>query len=129
MNKLTQKQRQYQQITNHGNNLNAIFHTDLDPVKLCKKLHSLEIKAHKLATDYCNGDITTEQWEGISEGILYKTDKILNFINQKIPVFVNGDCRGYTLKIKDKYISDNNITIYRDWGGYGIIAPEFDGRV
>jgi len=40
-----------------------------------------------------------------------------------IPVFFNSDPRGYALKIKDDYTRD--ITIYRDWGGYGILAPDF----
>ena len=38
-------------------------------------------------------------------------------------VFVNGDARGYALKLKSEFIKDK--TIHRDWGGYGIIAPDF----
>ena len=49
---------------------------------------------------------------------------ILNLEND-FNIFVNGDCRGYALKIFDDYIRKNDITIYRDWGGYGIIAPDF----
>lgn len=41
-------------------------------------------------------------------------------------VFVNGDPRGYTLKIDDKYKDKmHKAGVYRDWGGYGIIAPDF----
>lgn len=123
-----QKKRMYQQIEKHGENLKKIFKLEGDPIALCKKVHRIEAKAHQLATDYCNGTITSEQWEGASEGILERLDKILNFINQHIPVFVNGDCRGYALKIKDEYILKHNLTIYRDMGGYGIIAPDFDGK-
>jgi len=123
-----QKERMYQQIEKHGNNLKIIFNLEGDPIALSKKVHRIETKAHGLAIDYCNGVISTEQWEGVSEGILESLDKVLNFVNQHIPVFVNGDARGYTLKIKDSYIREHDLTIYRDWGGYGIIAPDFDGK-
>ena len=119
---MTEKQRQA--IERHGENLNKIFNTGLDPVKLCKKLISIERKAHNQAEDYCNGAMTMDQWEDFEISLLERLDKILNFTERKILVFINGDPRGYALKIHDKYIRDNDITIHRDWGGYGIIAPE-----
>jgi len=127
---MTKHDRMYQQIEEHGANLNAIFNTGLDNIKLCKKLHNLDVKAHKLATDYCNGEngVTTDNWEELTNKILDKVDKILNFRAKNIPVFVNGDARGYALKIKDDYVKSNNLTIYKDWGGYGILAPELDGN-
>ena len=44
--------------------------------------------------------------------------------NKKV-LFLNGDARGYALKIDDEYLKNNNFNIHRDWGGYGIIAPDF----
>ena len=41
-----------------------------------------------------------------------------------VPIFLNGDPRGYALKIPDDYVRDNDLNIHRDWGGYGIIAPD-----
>lgn len=122
--------RMYQQIEKHGADLNAIFNTGMDNVKLCKKIRTLEARAHKLATDYCNGEngVTSENWESLSDAILVKVDMVLNFTNQEIPVFVNSDARGYALKIKSEYVRENNLQIYQDWGGNGIIAPEFDGN-
>jgi len=119
--------KMYRNIFNHGANLNAIFETGLDNVKLAKKLHSLEVKAHKLAEDYCNGEngVTTDNWDEKCEPILKNVDKILNYTRKGIPVFVNGDARGYALKIDDEYVRANNIKIHKDWGGYGIIAPDF----
>jgi len=119
--------KMYRNIFNHGANLNAIFETGLDNVKLAKKLHSLEVKAHKLAEDYCNGEngVTTDNWGEKCEPILKNVDKILNYTRKGIPVFVNGDARGYALKIDDEYVRANNIKIHKDWGGYGIIAPDF----
>lgn len=119
------KTKQKEQIIRHGNALNAIFNTGLDPIALCKKLHRIENEAHKMAENYCNGVVDSESYEKATEYFLQKVDKIIHFTEKKIPVFVNGDPRGYALKIDDQYIRDNNIFIYSDWGGYGILAPEF----
>ena len=112
-------------IQKHGKNLNTIFNTDLDPVILCKKLFRLERKAHNLSLDWCNGKISIEFWE-------IETDKILNRVVNilgggwftKLGIFVNGDARGYALKIDDRIAE--KMDIYKDWGGYGIIAPDFN---
>jgi len=121
---------QLEQITKHGENLNAIFNTGLDPVTLCKKLRRLENKANKLATDYCNGDngIDSENWEQKCKPILTAVFKILNRQGNfgKIPVYINRDARGYALKISDKDMRAKKLTLYSDWGGYGILAPEFN---
>jgi hypothetical protein len=127
---MNKHEKMYQQIEKHGNDLKVIFNLDADAVKLCKKVYSLELKAHKLATDYCNGEngVDSENWEEKSDAILDKVDKVLNFRAQNIPVFVNGDARGYALKIEDEYVRTHNLQIHKDWGGYGILAPEFDGN-
>ena len=118
----TQKQTMYAQIEQHGNNLNAIFNTGLDPVKLCKKLRPLELKANKIATDWCNGVIDTENIDPIIEPIMKQVRKILG---EKYPIQFNGDARGYALKISEKIMKANNLNLYQDWGGYGIICPDF----
>lgn len=124
-------ERMYQQITEHGENLKHLFHIDGEPVKIAKRVHSLEVKAHRLATDYCNGDIDGDKWDTETEKILNSLDKILNFKYQGVPVFVNGDARGYALKVESDFIKGYCSTVGRihtDWGGYGILAPEFDGK-
>jgi len=121
---MNKKQEMYERIEKHGKNLNQIFHTSLDNIALCKKLRHMERKAHQLATDYCNEAMNTEKWTETSEIILEKVDKVLQFRRQNIPVFTNSDCRGYTLKIKSEYMVDKELELYRDWGGYGLIAPD-----
>ena len=115
----------YSRITRHGQNLKAMFNLDpnLDPVKLCKRLLRLETKAHKLAVDFCNGDIDQDGYDKKIDHLLNKVEDIL--ANPKVPIFVNNDPRGYSLKISDEYIRNNNFNIHRDLGGYGIIAPDF----
>lgn len=48
-----------------------------------------------------------------------------------VPVFINRDPRGYALKIKSEYMAGAGwiaqLALMRDWGGYGIIAPEITG--
>ena len=110
----------YQRIEKHGDNLKSIFNLDVDSVKLCKQLFRLENKAHKLALDYCNGvfegDIDKE-----SEKILFKVAKLLN--TNTFNMFFNSDARGYVLKFFEDFSKDK--PIHKDWGGYGIIAPDF----
>jgi hypothetical protein len=41
-----------------------------------------------------------------------------------VPIFHNGDPRGYALKIREEYVREHALDIHRDWGGYGILAPD-----
>ena len=108
----------YKMIEKHGDNLKAIFNINEDSVKLCKKLFRLENKAHKLATDYCNGDFQGDI-ETESNKIVNKAKKILK-TNE---IFFNGDARGYALKFNEEFSKDKYI--HNDLGGYGIVAPDF----
>lgn len=133
MKTLNKKEVQYKAIRKHGEDLNRLFNTELDPIVLCKKLHSIEIRAHKLAEDYCNGLIETSDWEDVSGKVLSQVNNILHYRESGVPVFFNGDPRGYALKIDETWVKNKRNSfgfspIYQDWGGYGIIAPEFDGR-
>jgi len=121
---MNKKERLYSMITKHGQDLKTVFNLDpnTDPVQLSKRLFRLENKAHRLAVDFCNGDIDQLTWDSEASKILDKVQAILKY---KKNIFVNGDARGYALKIDDNYIRSNNFNIYRDFGGYGIIAPDF----
>lgn len=123
------RETMFKNIVEHGKNLKRVFNLDssIDEIKLCKALFRIENKAHRIAEDFCNGIVCNEdQQEKIVDEILNKVDKILNFKNQNIPVFFNGDCRGFALKIDDDYMRKNKIyPFYSDWGGFGIIAPSF----
>ena len=122
---MNKKKRMYKEIEKHGENLKAIFNIGGDSVRLSKQVLRIETQAHRLTTDYCNGVYSCDEFEEASGAILSRLDKVLNFKAQGVPVFVNGDARGYALKIRDSYVRENNLDIYRDWGGYGILAPDF----
>ena len=118
------KQKMYQQIERHGDNLKVIFSLsdDTDSIKLCRKLFRLENKAHRLAQDDYNGINVNAEVEKIFKSI----SKILNLKNiNDFKIFFNNDPRGYALKIDDEFVSKNKLEIHRDWGGNGILAPDF----
>ena len=125
---MNKHEEMYQEIKKHGKQLNKIFKTQLDDVTLSKKLFSLEHKAAKLALDYCNGEngVNTDNWEALTDKVLASVDKVIGYKAKGIPVFVNGDARGSALKIDDSYVTNNNLEIHKDWGGFGILAPDFN---
>ena len=120
------------EVIAHTNNLIKLFklkgfETEAQKLSFIRKIRRLEFKAHKLITNLCNGEInlTEEEFFNKEKEILNELDKLLNFKSLEIPCFLNGDCRGYALKIKDSYIREKQINIFRDFGGFGIICPEF----
>ena len=120
--------KQYEAIKKHGEQLNAIFHTGLDPVTLAKKLRRIESAAHKLAEDACNFlSMESPEYNKRHSRIEARLKLVLG-IAEKVPVHINMDPRGYALKIDDEYMRAHNLQLHRDMGGYGILAPEFDGN-
>lgn len=120
-------------IDAHGRKLLAIFPraTERDPAKLCKRLRRLETEANYYATRLCDGDVSDDERKQDARiaTILGKVDAVLGFRATAVPVFFNGDPRGYTLKIADDYMRAHNVDLHRDWGGYGILAPDLtDGN-
>ena len=123
--KISKQDKMYIEIQRHGENLNKIFHTGIEPIFLCKKLHRLELEYNRLAVDFCNGVFDCDTWENHQTKAEIAVDKLLGYRSKNIPVFINGDPRGYTLKIREDYIRGKNIDLHRDFGGYGILAPDF----
>ena len=126
----TKKERMYQAIEKHGANLNALFKTKLDNVTLSKKLFSLEYKLHRYATQYCNGDIELADYDIAEADIAKKVGKLLGVCTADgvavYPLVFNRDPRGYSLKLDSDWVRDNKAEIYRDLGGDGILAPDFN---
>ncbi len=123
----------YLAIEEHGLRLFDIFplaspmdRSCLGGVKLCKKLHRIETREHTRAEDICNGDIDPSEDTAYDERVLDRLDSLLSFRASNVPVFINSDPRGYALKIKSEWMHEHAIlTIQRDMGGYGILAPDF----
>lgn len=48
-------------------------------------------------------------------------DKIARILGYRpVGLFVNGDPRGYALKVQPEHAGD----LRKDWGGYGLLAPD-----
>ena len=120
---MNKRERMNERIRKHGNDLNKIFGLHDDPVRLCKLLRRLEVQGNGIACALCNGEIEQETYEKNAENVL---NRLFDLIGRKWEgvVIINGDPRGYALKIRDDYVRENNIEVYRDWGGYGILAPD-----
>lgn len=117
----TKQTRMYARIQKHGEQLNAIFKTDHDPIELCKKLRRIEAKQDRANTDYCNGTLTTEEHDALTDKTRAAVVKLLG---DQPPLYVNCDPRGYALKINDGIMRERGYQLYRDFGGYGILAPD-----
>lgn len=138
----TLKERMYQQIEQHGLELIKFFKLkDHDPIKLCKALHRIERKARHATTCLCNTNTlnllelnqytgydvrqaTEEEQDAFFDGIRKSLERVLGKENAE-KCFINHDPRGYALKIKEEHAKTFS---NKDWGGYGILAPDFDGN-
>jgi hypothetical protein len=122
--------QQKEKIIAHGQSVLAIFPNakERDPLALCKKLRRIETAARKNAEDYCNGVKDCDQWSRKAAGYKRKVIDLLGFPSgmDYCPIMVNGDPRGYALKLDDKLTRALWHNICQDMGGYGILAPDFD---
>jgi hypothetical protein len=84
------------------------------------ELRRIEMTAHRRAEQYCNGEITEEQSDASDKRIEKRIIKVFG----KIPdgFFLNGDPRGYALKLDNEKVTIPD-GMHKDWGGYGIICP------
>lgn len=82
------------------------------------QLRRLEARAHRLAERCCNEKVSEEEQDHLADLIENRVIKL--FGKKPRGFFMNWDPRGYALKIKKPSRS-----MQRDWGAYGILAPEF----
>ena len=87
------------------------------PFDIWEQLVKLEKKATRMSVKDCNTG-SDSNFEPIKK-------KVLKLLPNLAPedFYLNLDPRGYALKIEDKKARELNM--WSDWGGYGIIAPEF----
>lgn len=121
----TKKERMYERIENHGEKLLVIFPnaSEQDPILLSKAALKLERFIHQAELDDCNGTASDESVAKREEAARRRFQKLFG-TKLEGDFFINGDARGYTLKVKDSAMRKQNIDLPRDWGGYGIIAPD-----
>ena len=121
----------YARIKKHGEDIKKIFSlpADTEHIKLCKSLRRLETQAQTIHETHGNGyyEVAARQ-----EAVLIVKLKNLLMPNGtpeeflKFGIFLNTDPRGYALKIPDEIVKKNAWTIHKDWGEYGIFAPDLN---
>lgn len=123
---MNKRQVMYERIAKHGADLLTIFPnaTIQDAILLCKRLRVYERKAEVSTTALCNGCSESLQayHESALDRIEKKVKKLLGITDDNT-IFINCDPRGYALKMTAEFTA--NKVSYRDWGGYGILAPDF----
>ena len=126
----TKKERRQERLERHYKNLEDLGHSiglNVNGKKMSIALWKLEKECHKFATDYCNGDITTDTWEQVQDNAEKRINEL--FENKLEGFRVNGDARGYALKIsvsETQKLYDKGVNLERDWGGYGILSPDLE---
>lgn len=120
--KLSRHAKMYAQIQKHGENLLKLFPdaTERDPLKLCKKLRNLETTATRHTERLCS----VPDYEETAERELAIVERKVSELLGSDRPWINRDPRGHALMV-DLLEGER---LYSDWGGYGILAPEFDGR-
>ena len=121
----------YARIKKHGEDIKKIFSlpASTDPIKLCKSLRRLETKAQRIQDIHGSG-----KYEEAAKEEAQLINKLKNLLMPdstpeeflKFGIFLNTDPRGYALKIPDDIVKQNNWTIHKDWGEFGIIAPDLN---
>lgn len=110
-----------ERIATHGRNLIKAYALpdDTDPMELCRKLRLIEGRMNRAAERACN---LPDQDKNLSRAVLTAEGSVLRLLG-RVPTgfFVNTDPRGYALKIETEHTPTG---IHRDWGGYGILAPD-----
>ena len=121
----------YARIKKHGEDIKKIFSlpADTDPIKLCKSLRRLESTAEIIQEVHGNGfyELASKQEAALMiklKALLMPNGTPEEFL--KFGIFLNTDPRGYALKIPDDIVKDNAWTIHKDWGEFGIIAPDLN---
>lgn len=153
MKTMTNKERRKLQLERHYAALvrlaEACGVAKADGKKLSVALLKIERIAHAGAEAYCNGDVyrclgkygsghfnfnaDENAWGRFSEMI----EREVQILFVKLPPFfyVNGDPRGYALKIRGAEAGNDygrdliqKTNLMTDWGGNGLLAPQIDGN-
>lgn len=127
------KKETMEKVTVHGMALLAIFPktTERDPVNLCRKLRRLEREGATLGLRLCNGPEFPGGYDEVgrlTDSVISRVNDLLGNADGGVPVFLNLDPRGYALKIRNDWMRANaeDSRLARDWGNYGIIAPDLN---
>jgi hypothetical protein len=99
--------------------------------KLWRALRRIEVKASNAATAQCNGEAYQGQpyreeseWNEFCSAIGREVARVMGGTPEGF--YVNGDPRGYALKIDPERGGRIPAGLETDWGRYGLLAPIID---
>ena len=119
------KQTKYQKEKAYGEKIIEAFGLkDADPVQTYRTLRRLEKRGNRLAVEDCTVELREGEHEKRATAILKHVDRVTGYKAKGVPVFLNGDPRGYALKVRADWMEGNKTDLHTDWGGYGILAPD-----
>lgn len=121
--KITLQSHNILSAARHVQLLGELFGKDVpNPYETYEILLKAEKEAHRQTTKECNEAISDEESEKWSEKFIARLMKKLGVEKMPDGFFINYDPRGYALKMKEGTFPQG---LYTDFGGYGILAPEF----
>lgn len=89
---------------------------------ILRLLRRVETRMHRISEGHCNGALEESVLEKEHAKAYHLVKKTLG--QEPAGFFINLDPRGYALKIDNSKVTLPE-GLYRDWGGYGILAPDF----
>lgn len=95
----------------------------LTGLQIWRKLRRLEAEATRITTALCNGEIEQEKADQALQRIALNVDLV--FGRRPDGFFINRDPRGFACKLDPEHASIPD-GMYKDWGGYGILAAEIN---
>jgi len=119
---MTKKENIERQRERHHAALHSLYRGSL-PVtglNLWRKLRRLESRMEALATDWSNHSATDLERESARAFAGEQLRGILGHVPAGF--FINWDARGYQLKLDNEIVTIPD-GMWRDLGGYGILAP------
>jgi len=121
--KITLQSHNILAASRHIQILGEMFGKDVpNPYETYEILLKAEKEANRRMCKECNEAIDEEQSEKWMENFLARLQKKLGVEKMPEGFFVNGDPRGYSLKMKAGTFPSG---FWTDFGGYGILVPEF----
>lgn len=92
-----------------------------DGEAIYRSLRRIEARAHRQAERECNGELSERESATLDTRTKAQVAKLFNG-ETPAGFFINGDPRGYALKLKSEFRPEG---LSQDLGGYGILAPKF----
>ncbi len=93
-----------------------------NPYEVYDILLKAEREAHRQTTKECNEHVSDEDSDKWRENFIRRLTKKLYVDKMPDGFVINYDPRGYALKMKEGAFPQG---FWTDFGGYGILAPEF----